>query len=77
MRKMYCAVERPLYLRSHSCQRFITTVFQVHLYDVVIFNTFFFQMLTEEVEKQIRLTATSHTRNNFYHPIVLTINEFP
>ncbi len=22
MRKMYCAVERPLYLRSHSCQRF-------------------------------------------------------
>ena len=77
MRKMYCAVERPLYLRSHSCQRFITTVFQVHFYDVVIFNTFFFQMLTEEVEKQIRLTATSHTRNNFYHPIVLTINEFP
>ena len=58
-------------------KRFITAVFQVHLYDVVIFNTFFFQMQTKEVEKQIRLPATSHTSNYFYHPIVLTINEFP
>ena len=56
---------------------FITAVFQIHLYDVVIFNTFFFQMLIEEVEKQIRLTATPHTSNYFYHPIVLTFNEFP
>ena len=54
----------------------VTTVFQVNLYDMVISYTSFFQMMTEEIEKQIRLAAAPYTSHHFYHPIVLAVNEF-
>ena len=54
----------------------VSAVFKIYLYDMVLRNTSFKQMLAEDVEQEERLTTTANAGDNLYHPIAFCRDEF-
>ena len=54
----------------------VSTVFKIYLYDMVLRNTSFKQMLAEDVEEKEGFTTTENAGDNLYHPIAFCQNEF-
>jgi hypothetical protein len=53
----------------------VSTVFKIYLYDMILCNTSFKQMLTKDVEKKKRFTTSADACDNLYHPIAFGRDE--
>ena len=54
----------------------VSTVFKIYLYDMVLRNTSFKQMLTKDVEEKEGFTTPANAGDNLYHPIAFCRDEF-
>lgn len=54
----------------------VSAVFKIYLYDMILRNTSFKQMLAEDVEEKEGFTTTANAGDDFYHPIAFCRDEF-
>ena len=55
--------------------RIFSAVFKIYLYDMILRNPSFKQMLTKDVEKKKRFTTSADASDNLYHPIAFGRDE--
>lgn len=56
-------------------QSYITSVFKVQRYYMVVFHTFFQQKIAEKGHQKVRFSASADSCNDLYHTVFATGNQ--